>query len=125
MSDVQISSGNKYFLKWVAAICRGAGPLSLPAMLMMVFSPSLASAAPLSLQGAEAIALRQNPGTATDGIGNTDAIAASLRELFDRAVPKSASVRLLGITVSGLVHVQAASRVAHQMSLLDEILNPR
>ena len=124
MSDVQISSGNKYFLKWVAAICRGVGPLSLPAMLMMVFSP-YASAAPLSLQGAEAIALRQNPGTATDGIGNTDAIAASLRELFDRAVPKSASVRLLGITVSGLVHVQAASRVAHQMSLLDEILNPR
>ncbi len=61
MSDVQISSGNKYFLKWVAAICRGAGPLSLPAMLMMVFSP-YASAAPLSLQGAEAIALRQNPG---------------------------------------------------------------
>ena len=61
MSDVQRSSGNKYFLKWVAAICRGAGPLSLPAMLMMVFSP-YASAAPLSLQGAEAIALRQNPG---------------------------------------------------------------
>ena len=63
--------------------------------------------------------------TATEGIGNTDAIAALLPELLDRAVPKSASVRLLGITVSGLVHVQAASRVAHQMSLLDEILNPR
>ncbi len=40
-------------------------------------------------------------------------------------VPKGTSVRLLGITVSGLVHVQAASRVAHQMSLLDGILNPR
>ena len=52
--------------------------------------------------------------TATEGIGNTDAIAALLPELLDRAVPKSASVRLLGITVSGLVHVQAASRVAHQ-----------
>ena len=63
--------------------------------------------------------------TATDGIWNTDAIAALLPELLDRAVPKGASVRLLGITVSGLVHVQAASRVAHQMSLLDEILNPR
>ncbi len=63
--------------------------------------------------------------TATEGIGTTDAIAALLPELLDRAVPKSASVRLLGITVSSLVHVQAASRVAHQMSLLDEILNPR
>jgi DNA polymerase-4 len=63
--------------------------------------------------------------TATEGIGNTDAIAALLPELLDRAVPKSASVRLLGITVSGLVHVQAASRVAHQMSLLDESINPR
>ena len=62
---------------------------------------------------------------AIDGIGNTDAIAALLPELLARAVPKSAAVRLLGITVSGLVHVQAASRVAHQMSLLDEILNPR
>ena len=61
MSDVQISSGNKYFLKWVAAIRRGTGPLPLPVMLMIVFSP-YASAAPLSLQGAEAIALRQNPG---------------------------------------------------------------
>ncbi|MBU2854929.1 TolC family protein [Acidithiobacillus ferriphilus] len=61
MSDVQISSGNKYFLKWVAAIRRGAGPLPLPIMLMMVFSP-YASAASLSLQSAEAIALRQNPG---------------------------------------------------------------
>ena len=63
--------------------------------------------------------------TATEGIGSADAIAALLPELLDRAVPKSASVRLLGITVSDLVHVLAASRVAHQMSLLDEILNPR
>ena len=63
MSDVQRSSGNKYFLTWVAAIRRGSGPLSLPVMLMMVFSPyASASAAPLSLQNAEAIALRQNPG---------------------------------------------------------------
>ena len=61
MSDVQRSSGNKHFLKWVAAIRRGAELLSLPVMLMMVFSP-YASAAPLSLQEAEAIALRQNPG---------------------------------------------------------------
>ena len=61
MSDVQKSSGNKYFLKWVAAIRRGSGLRSLPVMLMMVFSP-YASAAPLSLQSAEAIALRQNPG---------------------------------------------------------------
>ncbi|AEM47072.1 outer membrane efflux protein [Acidithiobacillus ferrivorans SS3] len=63
MSDVQRSSGNKHFLTWVAAIRRGSGPLSLPVMLMMVFSPyASASAAPLSLQNAEAIALRQNPG---------------------------------------------------------------
>ena len=61
MSDVQRSSGNKYFLKWVAAIRRGAELLSLPVMLMMVFSP-YASAVSLSLQSAEAIALRQNPG---------------------------------------------------------------
>ncbi|SMH67814.1 Outer membrane efflux protein (fragment) (plasmid) [Acidithiobacillus ferrivorans] len=63
MSDVQRSSGNKHFLKWVAAIRRGSGPLSLPVMLMMVFSPyASASAVSLSLQSAEAIALRQNPG---------------------------------------------------------------
>ncbi|AIA56740.1 DNA polymerase IV (plasmid) [Acidithiobacillus caldus ATCC 51756] len=48
-----------------------------------------------------------------------------LPELLDRAVPKSASVRLLGITVSGLVHVLAASRRAYQMTLLDETLKPR
>ena len=63
--------------------------------------------------------------TATEGIGSADAIAALLPELLDRAVPKSASVRLLGVTVSGLVHALAASRVAHQMSLLDEIPNSR
>ena len=63
--------------------------------------------------------------TATEDIGTTDAIAALLPELLDRAVPKNTSVRLLGITVSGLVHVQAGSGVAHQMCLLDEILNPR
>ena len=63
--------------------------------------------------------------TAAKGIESADAIAALLPELLDRSVPEDASVRLLGITVSGLVHVQAASPVAHQMSLLDEILNPR
>ena len=63
--------------------------------------------------------------TTPEGIGSADTITAWLPELLDRAVPKSASVRLLGVTVSGLVHVQAASRVAHQMSLLDEIHNPR
>ena len=63
--------------------------------------------------------------TATEDIGTTDAISALLPELLDRSVPKAASVRLLGITVSDLVHVLAASRVAHQMSLLDEILSPR
>ncbi|MGK9452846.1 hypothetical protein ACSSZE_16570 [Acidithiobacillus caldus] len=63
--------------------------------------------------------------TATEGIGSADAIAALPPELLDRPVPKSASVRLLGITVSGQVHVLAAGRGAHQMSLLDEILNPR
>ncbi|WP_439710034.1 DinB/UmuC family translesion DNA polymerase, partial [Acidithiobacillus caldus] len=57
--------------------------------------------------------------TATEGIGSADAIAAWLPELLDRAVPKSTSVRLLGVTVSGLVHVLPASRVVHQMSLLD------
>ncbi|MBU2764306.1 DNA polymerase IV, partial [Acidithiobacillus caldus] len=63
--------------------------------------------------------------TATEGIGSVDAIAALIPELLDRAVPKSASVRLLGITVSGLVDVPEASQVAHQLCLLDEILNPR
>ena len=63
--------------------------------------------------------------TATEGIGSVDAIAALIPELLDRAVPKSASVRLLGITVSGLVDVLEASQVAHQLCLLDEILNPR
>ena len=48
-----------------------------------------------------------------------------LPELLDRAMPFGASVRLLGITVSGLVHSQTASRGAHQMSLLDGILNRR
>jgi len=62
---------------------------------------------------------------ATEGIGGADAIAALLPELLDRAVPKSASVRLLGITVSGLVHVMAASRRAYQMTLVDETLKPR
>ncbi|WP_439710033.1 DinB/UmuC family translesion DNA polymerase, partial [Acidithiobacillus caldus] len=57
--------------------------------------------------------------TATEGIGSADAIAAWLPELLERAVPKGASVRLLGITVSGLVYVLAARRVVHQMSLLD------
>ncbi|QFG79215.1 TolC family protein [Acidithiobacillus sp. 'AMD consortium'] len=61
MTDVKRSSGNKYFLKWIAAIRRDTGLLSLPIMLMMVFSP-YANAAPLSLQDAEAIALGQNPG---------------------------------------------------------------
>ena len=44
-------------------------------------------------------------------------------ELLDRAVPQGAYVRPLGITVSDLIHVQAASRAIHQMSLLDEIFN--
>ena len=56
-------------------------------------------------------------------IGDLESIATLLPELLDRAVPIGASVRLLGITVSGLVHPQAASRGAHQMSLLDGILN--
>ena len=63
--------------------------------------------------------------TATEGIGSADAIAAWLPEFLDRAVPKSTSVRLLGITVSGLVDVLEASQVAHQLCLLDEIINPR
>ncbi len=63
--------------------------------------------------------------TATESIGSADAIEAWLPDLLDRAVPQGASVRLLGITVSGLVHVLTASRGAHQMSLLDEILGPR
>lgn len=63
--------------------------------------------------------------TATEAIGSQKAIATLLPELLDRAVPLGASVRLLGITVSGLVHPQAASQGAHQMSLLDGILNRR
>ena len=42
---------------------------------------------------------------ATEGIGNTDRIATFLPELLDRAVPHDASLRLVGITVSGLVQV--------------------
>lgn len=63
--------------------------------------------------------------TATEVIGDTEAIAALLPELLDRAVPQGASVRLLGIIVSGLVQVQAAGEATHQMSLLDEILSPQ
>ncbi|ACH83664.1 DNA polymerase IV [Acidithiobacillus sp. 'AMD consortium'] len=59
--------------------------------------------------------------TATEVTGNTEAIAALLTELLDRAVPQGASVRLLGITVSGLVQIQAASRGARQLNLLDGI----
>ena len=58
---------------------------------------------------------------AIEAIGNTEAVAALLPELLDRAVPQGASVRLLGITVSGLVQIQAASRGARQLNLLDEI----
>ena len=63
--------------------------------------------------------------TATEVIRDTEAITALLLELLDRAVPLGRSVRLLGITVSGLVQVQAAGQATHQMSLLDEILSPR
>ena len=63
--------------------------------------------------------------TATEVTGNTEAIAALLPELLDRAVPQGASVRLLGITVSGLVQIQAASRGARQLNLLDGIPNLR
>ena len=38
---------------------------------------------------------------------------------------RGASVRLLGITVSGLVQIQAASRGARQLNLLDEISDLR
>ncbi len=58
---------------------------------------------------------------AIEAIGNTEAVAALLPELLDRAVPQGASVRLLGITVSGLVQIQAASRGARQLNLLDGI----
>ena len=63
--------------------------------------------------------------TASEVIGDTEAIAALLPELLDRAVPQGTSVRLLGITVSGLVQIQAAGQATHQMSLMDEILSPR
>ncbi|WP_041638093.1 TolC family protein [Acidithiobacillus caldus] len=47
----------------MAAIRRGTGPLPLLVILMMALRPyASASVAPLSLQNAEAIALRQNPG---------------------------------------------------------------
>ena len=58
-------------------------------------------------------------------VGDLESIAPLLPELLDRAVPFGASVRLLGITVSGLAHSQTASRGTHQMSLLDGILNPQ
>jgi DNA polymerase-4 len=60
--------------------------------------------------------------TATELIGNREAIVALLPELLDRAVPLGASVRLLGITVSGLFQVCDVRQGTHQMSLLDEIL---
>ena len=58
-------------------------------------------------------------------VGDLESIGPLLLELLDRAVPFGASVRLLGITVSGLAQSQTASRGAHQMSLLDGILNWR
>ncbi|XTI72574.1 DNA polymerase IV [Acidithiobacillus sp. AC3] len=57
--------------------------------------------------------------TATEVITNTETIIAWLPELLDQAVPQGASVRLLGITVSGLVQIQASSRGARQLNLLD------
>ena len=63
--------------------------------------------------------------TTTEAIGNTAAITTLLPDLLDRAVPLGASVRLLGITVSGLVHVHATSQGTHQMDLLDEIRSER
>ena len=63
--------------------------------------------------------------TATEGFGNAETIVALLPELLDRAVPQGASVRLLGITVSGLAQIQAASRGARQLNLLDEISDLR
>ncbi|MBU2820964.1 DNA polymerase IV [Acidithiobacillus caldus] len=63
--------------------------------------------------------------TAIEGIGNAETIVALLPELLDRAVPQGASVRLLGITVSGLAQIQAASRGARQLNLLDEISDLR
>ncbi|MDA8153788.1 DNA polymerase IV [Acidithiobacillus acidisediminis] len=63
--------------------------------------------------------------TATEVIGSTETIVALLPELLDRAVPQRASVRLLGITVSGLAQIQAASRGARQLNLLDEISDLR
>ena len=58
-------------------------------------------------------------------VGDLESIAPLLPELLDRVVPLGASVRLLGITVSGLAQLLDASRGVQQMSLLDEILNPR
>ncbi|MGC9236882.1 MAG: hypothetical protein ACP5GF_08255, partial [Thiomonas sp.] len=63
--------------------------------------------------------------TTTEAIGSKAAITTLLPDLLDRAVPVGASVRLLGITVSGLVHVHATSQGTHQMSLLDETLSER
>jgi DNA polymerase-4 len=63
--------------------------------------------------------------TAGNVVEDLGSIASLLPELLDRAVPLGASVRLLGITVSGLVHVHATSQGTHQMSLLDETLSER
>ncbi|XTI73108.1 DNA polymerase IV [Acidithiobacillus sp. AC3] len=59
--------------------------------------------------------------TATEVIANTEIIMVWLPELLNRAVPQGASVRLLGVSVSGLIQIQAASRGARQLSLLDGI----
>uniref|UniRef100_E6QE60 DNA-directed DNA polymerase n=1 Tax=mine drainage metagenome TaxID=410659 RepID=E6QE60_9ZZZZ len=67
--------------------------------------------------------------TDAQAIWRTEAISACLPGLLAKAVPAGlpvhASVRLLGVTVSGLVNVEAVPPEAGQMNLLEEPVDLR
>ena len=65
--------------------------------------------------------------TDAQAIWRTEAISACLPGLLTKAIPAGlpvhASVRLLGVTVSGLVNVEAVPPEAGQMNLLEEVVD--
>ena len=67
--------------------------------------------------------------TDAQAIWRTEAISALLPGLLAKAIPTRlpvhASVRLLGVTVSGLVNVEAVPPEAGQMNLLEEAVDLR
>ena len=67
--------------------------------------------------------------TDAQGIWRTEAISAFLPGLLAKAIPAGlpvhASVRLLGMTVSGLSSVEVVPRDAGQMNLLEEAVDLR